>query len=95
MVALGREKMVKFEVGVTYYTRSICDHNTIVTLTVIRRTAKTITTRDKYGEVKTLRPSVSRDVEQVKPWGSYSMAPIVDATDTKVLRPDWEMAVAS
>lgn len=70
---------MKFEVGSTYSTRSICDSECIVSLTVAKRTAKTITT--KAGKV--LRITSYNGVEQVKPWGSYSMAPIIDATDRR------------
>lgn len=69
--------MQKFQVGQTYATRSACDHDCIVRVTVARRTAKTITT----DAGKTLRVSEYDGAEQVKPWGSYSMAPIVAATD--------------
>jgi hypothetical protein len=69
--------MAKFESGKTYATRSVCDHDTIIRVTVARRTAHTLTT----SEGKTLRISVYNGVEQVKPWGSYSMAPIVGADD--------------
>jgi hypothetical protein len=64
-----------FEPGKTYWTRSICDSDCIVRVPVARRTAKTITTDDG----KVLRISVWQNVERVKPWGSYSMAPIVSA----------------
>ncbi len=83
--------MIKFEVGKTYSTRSICDHNCIYSIEVLKRTAKTITVRE-HAEVKTLRISIYKDVEQVKPHGSYSMAAIIDATDTKKLLKDWEKA---
>lgn len=76
--------MITFTPGQTYYTRSICDHNCIVKLTVAKRTAKTITTT----EGKTFR--VSGAVESVKPWGNHSMCPIITADDTKELKPDWE-----
>lgn len=76
--------MTAFIIGLTYYTRSICDHNCIIKFTVANRTAKTITTT----EGKTFR--VSGAIEAVKPWGRGSMMPIIDATDTKVLKPDWE-----
>lgn len=66
-----------FEAGKTYATRSICNHDCIIRVTVASRTAKTI----KTSEGKTLRISEYRGVEQVKPWGSYSMAPIVGADD--------------
>ena len=67
--------MTAFETGKTYATRSACDYNCIIRVTVASRTPKTI----KTAEGKTLRVSVFDGVEQVKPWGSYSMAPIVGA----------------
>lgn len=70
----------KFEPGRTYATRSICDHNCIVEVEVLSRTAQTIKTMTGKGP-KTLRVYVYEGVEKVRPWGSYSMAPIVGATD--------------
>lgn len=67
--------MTKFETGKTYYTRSIVDADTFIRVTVAKRTDKTIVT--STGD--RLRINVWQDVEQVKPWGSYSMAPIVGA----------------
>ena len=66
---------MKFATGRTYSTRSICDHDCIIRVTVASRTAKTFTTPAG----KTLRIAEYQGVEQVKPWGSYSMAPIVSA----------------
>lgn len=74
----GERKMNKFEAGKTYSTRSICDHNCIITVEVISRTAKTIKAKADGG-VKTFRIAEYQGVEYVKPWGSYSMAPIVRA----------------
>ncbi len=79
-----------FKTGKTYYTRSICDHNCIFNVTVAKRTAKTITT----SEGKRLKIHTYNDViraEHVKPHGSYSMAAIIDATNDKILKPDWEI----
>jgi len=67
----------QFEAGKTYATRSICDHNCIIRVTVTKRTAKTITTTEN----KTFRISTYGGAERVKPWGSHSMAPIVTADD--------------
>jgi hypothetical protein len=67
--------MTKFETGKTYYTRSVADYDTIVRVTVAKRTDKTIVTA--AGD--RLKIKVWDDVEQVKPWGSFSMAPIVGA----------------
>lgn len=67
--------MQKFETGKTYFTRSIVDADTIIRVKVAKRTDKTIVT--DLGD--RLRINVWNGVEQVKPWGSYSMAPIVGA----------------
>jgi len=67
--------MTAFEANRTYFQRSICDHDTIFKITVVRRTAKTIWT--ECG--KTLRISVYNGVEQVKPFGTYSMCTIIGA----------------
>ena len=67
--------MTKFETGKTYYTRSVADYDTIVRVTVAKRTDKTIVTA--AGD--RLKINVWQGVEQVKPWGSFSMAPIVGA----------------
>ena len=69
--------MHTFQPGQTYATRSICDHDCIIRVAVASRTAKTIKTVDG----KTLRIGVYGDAELVKPWGTYSMAPIVRAND--------------
>lgn len=72
----------KFEAGKTYFTRSICDSECIYKVKVLARTAKTIKA-DCDGTLKTLRISEYRGsldvIEQVKPKGNYSMAPIVSA----------------
>lgn len=64
-----------FEAGRTYWTRSICDSDCIHKITVSRRTAKTIWTACG----KTLRVTSWRGVEQVKPFGSYSMCAVIGA----------------
>ena len=86
---MERESSMKtFEVGKTYSTRSIGDHNCIIRVTIARRTAKTVTTT----EGKTFRPYYSRhwDAEVIRPWGNYSMSPLIHAGDTKELRRDWD-----
>lgn len=73
-------QIIKFEVGKTYYTRSLCDHDCIYVIKVEARTAKTVRVTER-NETKTLRISEYRGVEQVKPHGSYSMAAIIGAND--------------
>lgn len=67
-----------FEAGKTYTTRSVCDHDCVISVTIQKRTAKTVTAEVR-GEVKTFRVAVYDGAEFIKPWGSYSMAPIVRA----------------
>lgn len=74
--------MAKFEAGKTYATRSVCDHDCIIRVVVAKRTAKTLTT----AAGKTLRISEYNGVEQVKPWGTYSMAPIVGADQAEAAK---------
>jgi hypothetical protein len=84
--------MTKFEPGKTYYTTSSCDHNCIYTLEVISRTEKTIRAIVDGRKTKTLRPSPNYrgTAEKVAPHGRYSMAALIDATDTVRPLRDWE-----
>jgi hypothetical protein len=68
----------QFVVGKTYYTRSIADYDTVFSFRILERTAKTVTVR-VHG--KSTRRGVLRHggIEQFKPFGSYSMCPIVTA----------------
>ncbi len=83
---------ITFEAGSTYSTRSIGDHNCIIEMTVIKRTAKTITAEVKGEGLKTFRPYIYDNAEHVRPWGSFSMAPSIGANDTKKLERDWAAA---
>jgi hypothetical protein len=72
--------MSKFETGKTYEGRSVCDHDCIFSIKVVRRTAKTLCVFIKgQAGAKTLRIGEHNGVEFVKPFGSYSMAPIIKA----------------
>ena len=76
--------MTKFETNQTYTARSICDYDCVIEITIAKRTAKTITlTNDERTNQlalgKQFRITERQDVEQIKPWGSYSMAPVVSA----------------
>lgn len=67
--------MSKFEAGKTYKGRSVCEADCIISITVAKRTAKTVTTSGG----KTLRISERQGGEFVMPWGRYSMAPVISA----------------
>lgn len=69
---------MNFETGKTYAGRSVCDHDCVITVKVVARTAKTIKAETARG-TQTFRVGSRNGVEFVKPWGSYSMAPFVFA----------------
>ena len=69
-----------FRVGITYGTRSICDHNCIWFYRVTKRTACTVTLTDDKGETKVCRIKKDRDGnEYTYPLGRYSMCPVLRA----------------
>lgn len=70
---------MKFETGKTYSTRSVCDSDCIITVTIEKRTDKTVTCKVR-GESKTFRVKPNHNGEEFfMPWGSYSMAPAITA----------------
>lgn len=74
--------MSTFVTGKTYTTRSVCDHECIISVTIARRTAKTVTlTKAPKGNGQTTfrLQTDSNGVECFNPWGSYSMAPQIAA----------------
>lgn len=74
----------KFQVGESYGARSICDHDCIFVIRVVSRTHKTIQVI-QYGKQKMLRVAIGRDgVEQVKPFGTYSMCAVIEADERAV-----------
>lgn len=75
--AAPKPAMRQFEAGKTYSTRSIGDHNCIISVTVARRTAKTIITTE--GKRLRVSPGWAGEAETVKPWGRYSMCPVITA----------------
>ena len=78
--AMNEGNKMQFQSGKTYSTRSICDHETIISVTSEKRTAKTVTAKVR-GDQKTFRIAMYEGVEYIKPWGSYSMAPMIFAND--------------
>jgi hypothetical protein len=68
-----------FEVGKAYTTRSACDHECVFSHTVIKRSAKFITVRDKWGKETRCGVSEWNGCESAFPEGRYSMAPSIHA----------------
>lgn len=78
---LGQGRIKAFEVGRTYQCRSIGDYGCVWYFRVVKRTAKTITLE---GDTDTPEPIVRRiyeyeGVEHLRPFGTYSMCPILGA----------------
>lgn len=75
--------MKTFEVGKSYYARSICDHECIFAYTVTARTAKTVTLYDIKMEtnIGKRKITVLDNEETIFPKGKYSMAPMVRASN--------------
>ncbi len=74
--------MKKFKLHSTYQTRSIGDADCTITMKVWKRTAKTLWTVDPFNAqiFKSFRIFIDYNGnEAFKPWGSYSMAPVLTA----------------
>ena len=72
------QQPMQFEVGRTYWTRSACDYDPILSFKIVARTAKTITFEDCGKRVRR-GIYVYDDIERCKPLGTYSMCPIISA----------------
>jgi hypothetical protein len=70
--------MTQFQVGKTYATRSIGDADCIFSFTVLARTAKQVTIHYNGSPVKR-GVYVYDGVERFKPFGTYSMCPVISA----------------
>lgn len=70
----------QFNIGQTYSGRHACDYDSKAHFTILARTAKTVKIEIR-GEIVTRRLSVYCDREQFNPYGSYSMAMVIDAND--------------
>ena len=74
-----KESKMNFETGKTYTARSIGDNDCVISITVLRRTAKTIYVAGNALTKKSLRVWNYNGVEQVAPWGKFSMSPVISA----------------
>jgi hypothetical protein len=74
----------QFQVGKTYETRSIADYDTIFSFKILARTAKTALITNRGAPVKR-GIYVYEGVEQIRPYGTYSMCPIISADREKAV----------
>lgn len=70
--------MATFEVGQTYQTSSFGDHNQILKIIVVSRTAKTVTLA---GSIEGRRKVYEYDGDECVRSGNYSFAPIFCASE--------------
>lgn len=72
--------MTKFKPGKSYTSRSVCDSDCMFSITVIKRTARTIAISSRNEDVKRCKIHNDADGEFVFAFGRYSMAPIFRAS---------------
>jgi len=72
----------RFEVGKTYATCSIGDHDMWFSFTILGRTAKQVTIK-VHGKIVKRGLYIYAGVEQFRPHGSYSMCAIIGADDER------------
>jgi hypothetical protein len=74
-----KEKMIiKFETGKTYKTVRCGD------FTILKRTSKTVTVIDQNDKPTVRRIYIYENCECVKPFGNYSMAPVLRADRNRI-----------
>lgn len=76
--AAAKEEVKRFEVGATYQTRSICNHDCIFTIKVIKRTDKTVVVEEDGKQTRCKIHNISGE-ETIFPHGRYSMCPVFHA----------------
>ncbi len=73
-------RMTQFQVGMSYATRSICDHDCIFSFTIHARTAKTVTVDVHARRVRRgLSTNWNGTAEAFSPFGKYSMSAVISA----------------
>lgn len=72
--------MISFNVGQTYSTRSIGDHDCIYSFEILKRTVKSVIIRVD-GQDRRKGLYIYEGVEQFKPHGTYSMCAVISADD--------------
>lgn len=72
--------MDQFEVGKSYATRSSTDYDCIFSFTILGRTAKSVIISVR-GTIVRRGVSIYEGVEKFKPFGTYSMCPVIYADE--------------
>ena len=76
------QEIKRFKVSTKYGTSSVCDHNCIFKFTITKRTEKSIWFFERDPKKVTRRKlDIWEGEETFRPYGTYSMAPVLSATD--------------
>jgi hypothetical protein len=70
--------VIQFQIGSTYQVRSLSDYDCVWDFVILGRTARTVTIIVNHEAVKR-GIKVRNGVESFKPFGTYSMNPVVYA----------------
>lgn len=81
--------MKKFEIGKEYFDRSVCNHDCIFTIKIIKRTEKTVTF-ERNGNTRRAKLFFDEHGEYIIP-ERYSMAPVFRAENE--VQPEEEPSV--
>ena len=76
--------MISFEVGKTYSASSACNHECVWYVTILKRTAKTISFKDLHSDkiiTRRVRNFNDCGIESCLFLGDYSMAPTIMADE--------------
>jgi hypothetical protein len=68
----------QFQVGETYYCRSLCDYDCIFQFKIEKRTEKSVWI-SYHGKTVRRAVRVAMGVESIDPHGRYSMSPVLTA----------------
>lgn len=79
IATVNATQIAKFEVGKTYFCRSVCDYDCIWTFKIVSRTEKTIKT--ECGKTLRINAKLTAwdNAEALYPLGQYSMCPVLSA----------------
>lgn len=67
-------QLAKFEPGKTYTTRSTADYDCVINVTIERRTDQSV-----WADGKRFKVDEYDGAEFIRPWGRYSMSPVIRA----------------
>jgi hypothetical protein len=71
--------ITSFKIGDTYECRAYSNYDMVYQFTVVSRTAKFVTFRDRFGETRRVGVWESNGVEWASPYGKYANSATISA----------------